>query len=63
MLIGNLKNGEDFMDRNRLEFATSEHFAFNKNQLAMRLMEGYDTVQTDSDSYEYIEYTSPTVSV
>ena len=50
-------------DREKLQFATSEHFAFNKNQLTMRIIEGYDTVQTDANSYEYISYTAPTPSV
>ena len=63
VFIGNLKNGVDFMDREKLQFATSEHFAFNKNQLTMRIIEGYDTVQTDANSYEYISYTAPTPSV
>lgn len=58
VFIGNLVNGCDFMDREKLEFATSEHFAFNKNQNTMRVMEGYDTVQTDKDSYLYIELTA-----
>jgi len=54
VFIGNLINGCDFMDREKIEFAVSEHFAFNKNQNTMRVMEGYDVVGTDKDSYLYI---------
>lgn len=57
VFIGNLVNGCDFMDREKLEFATSEHFAFNKNQTTMRVMEGYDVVGTDKDSYLFIALT------
>ncbi len=57
VFIGNLVNGCDFMDRENLEFATSEHFAFNKNQTTMRVMEGYDVVGTDKDSYLFIALT------
>lgn len=54
MFIGATDAGCDFMDKDGLEFATSEHFAFNKNQNTLRVMEGYDTVQTDSEAYSYV---------
>lgn len=57
MFVGATDAGCDFMDKDGLEFATSEHFAFNKNQTTLRVMEGYDTVQTDSNAYSYITYT------
>lgn len=44
------------MDRESLDFATSEHFAFNKNQTTLRVMEGYDVVETDKNAYEYLSF-------
>lgn len=54
MFVGATDAGCDFMDKEGLEFATSEHFAFNKNQNTLRVMEGYDTVQTDTEAYSYV---------
>ncbi len=54
MFIGATDAGCDFMDKEGLEFATSEHYAFNKNQNTLRVMEGYDTVQTDTEAYSYV---------
>ena len=56
VFIGNTKDGIDFMDRESLDFATSEHFAFNKNQTTLRVIEGYDVVETDKDAYEYLSF-------
>lgn len=57
MFVGATDAGCDFMDKDGLEFATSEHFAFNKNQTTLRVLEGYDIVQTDADAYSYVTYT------
>ena len=56
VFIGSTKDGADFMDRESLDFATSEHFAFNKNQTTLRVIEGYDVVETDKDAYEYLSF-------
>lgn len=56
VFIGSTKDGCDFMDRESLDFATSEHFAFNKNQTTLRIMEGYDVVETDKDAYKYLSF-------
>lgn len=56
VFIGSTKDGCDFMDRESLDFATSEHFAFNKNQTTLRVIEGYDVVETDKDAYKYISF-------
>ena len=56
IFIGSTKDGIDFMDRESLDFATSEHFAFNKNQTTLRVIEGYDVVETDKDAYEYLSF-------
>ncbi|MEI3507852.1 MAG: phage major capsid protein [Bacilli bacterium] len=57
MFVGATDAGCDFMDKDGIEFATSEHYAFNKNQNTLRVIEGYDTVQTDANAYSYITYT------
>ena len=56
VFIGSTKDGIDFMDRESLDFATSEHFAFNKNQTTLRVIEGYDVVETDKGAYEYLSF-------
>lgn len=56
VFIGSTNDGCDFMDRESLDFATSEHFAFNKNQTTLRVIEGYDVVETDKDAYKYISF-------
>lgn len=56
VFVGSTKDGCDFMDRENLDFATSEHYAFNKNQLTLRVIEGYDVVETDKDAYKYISF-------
>lgn len=56
VFVGSTKDGADFMDRESLDFATSEHFAFNKNQTTLRVMEGYDIVETDKDAYKYVSF-------
>lgn len=56
IFFGSTKDGCDFMDRESLDFAVSEHFAFNKNQTTLRVIEGYDVVETDKNAYEYISY-------
>ena len=42
-----------FIEKNGLEFASSEHVFFKKNQLALRVIEGFDVFQADADAYLY----------
>lgn len=56
MFVGSTKAGCDFMEREDLQFAVSEHFAFNKNQTTLRVMEGYDVVHADKDAYNYVSF-------
>ena len=56
MFVGSTKAGCDFMEREDLQFAVSEHFAFNKNQTTLRVMEGYDVVQADKEAYNYVSF-------
>lgn len=53
IFYGSLKGGCTFVDYAHLEFATSEHVFFGKNQNALRVIEGFDVIQTDVDSYIY----------
>lgn len=58
MFYGNTKAGATFVEYNPLEFATSEHFGFNKNQNYMRVIEGFDVMSTDTDAYIYGSFTA-----
>ncbi|WP_373737173.1 phage major capsid protein [Jeotgalibaca porci] len=53
IFYGSLKSGIEFIDYQTLQFATSEHYLFNKNQTAIRVIEGFDVIQTDKDAYIY----------
>ncbi|MBO3443408.1 phage major capsid protein [Clostridium sp. CCUG 7971] len=56
IFYGNLKEGQDFMDRETLTFDISEHYLFNKNMNCLRVIEMFDTVQTDSNAYIYATF-------
>lgn len=56
MFFGNLKDGQDFMDREDLSLEISEHFYFNKNMNCLRVIEMFDTVQTDEKAYIYATF-------
>lgn len=60
MFVGSIAAGCDFMEKDNLEFAVSEHFKFNKNQTTLRIIEGFDTVQTDADAYAYFTFEEKT---
>lgn len=53
IFYGNLKDGVYFMDYMGYQFAMSDHFYFNKNQKAMRVLEGFDAIQADVGAYVY----------
>ena len=53
IFIGSLKAGIVFHDYAELQFATSEHVYFNKNQTALRVIEGFSVMQEISDAYIY----------
>lgn len=53
VFYGDTKAGATFKEYNALEFATSEHYGFNKNQTYMRVIEGYDVMSTDTSAYIY----------
>ena len=45
-----------FLIQEILYFEKSDHFSFNKNQTTLRVIEGYDVVETDKDAYEYLSF-------
>lgn len=58
IFYGDTKAGATFVERNALEFATSEHYGFNKNQNYMRVIEGFDVMSTDTGAYIYGSFTA-----
>ena len=53
IFYGNTKAGATFKEFASLEFAFSEHANFNKNQNTLRVIEGFDTISTDTSAYIY----------
>ena len=53
VIYGSTKAGCTFVEHAALEFAISEHFLFNKNQNCLRVIEGFDTMSTDTSAYIY----------
>lgn len=62
IFCGNILEGITFMEKKGLEFATSEHAFFGKNQLAIRVIEGFDVFQADADAYLYGLISAPAAS-
>lgn len=56
MFVGSLKAGATFVEYGQMEFATSEHYFFGKNQNALRVVEGFDVMGTDTDAYVYATF-------
>lgn len=55
IIYGNLKEGAVFVEKKGLEFASSEHAGFVKNQSIIRVIEFFDVLQKDKDAYVYGE--------
>jgi HK97 family phage major capsid protein len=53
VIYGNTKAGCTFVEHQALQFTVSEHFLFNKNQNCLRVLEGFDTMSTDTEAYIY----------
>lgn len=53
VIYGSTKAGCTFVEHLNLEFAISEHVLFNKNQNCLRVIEGFDTMSTDTSAYIY----------
>lgn len=58
MIYGDTKAGCTFVEHKGLQFATSEHYGFNKNQNYMRVIEGFDVMNTDTGAYIYGAFTA-----
>lgn len=58
IFYGNTKAGATFKEFASLEFAFSEHANFNKNQNTLRVIEGFDTISTDTGAYIYGSFTA-----
>lgn len=53
VFYGSIDSACYFVEKNSLEFATSEHVYFGKNQTALRVIEGFDVIQADKGAYCY----------
>ena len=58
--LGSTKAGVKFREYNKLTFETSKDFLFNKNQLALKVMEGYTVQEADTTAYIYALVTEET---
>ena len=62
MIYGDTKAGLTFVEHKALEFAVSEHALFNKNQNLLRVIEGFDTMSTDTSAYIYGSFSATTTA-
>ena len=62
MIYGDTKAGLTFVEHKSLEFALSEHANFNKNQNTLRVIEGFDTMSTDTSAYIYGSFSASTAA-
>lgn len=53
MIYGSTKAGALFVEHQAVEFATSEHYLFNKRQNCLRVVEGFDVLSADTSAYVY----------
>ena len=60
MIYGDTKAGATFVEHQNLEFTASEHFLFGKNQNCLRVVEGFDVMNTDTSAYIYGSFTATT---
>lgn len=61
MFYGSTKAGCTMVVYENIEFTVSEHFLFGKNQNCMRVIEGFDTMNTDTAAYIYGSFSATTV--
>lgn len=53
MIYGSTKAGCTFIEHKNLEFALDGSYLFNKNQNCLRVIEGFDVINTDTNAYIY----------
>ena len=58
IFYGDTKAGATFVEYSALEFQTSEHYLFGKNQNCLRVIEGFDVMSTDTTAYIYGSFTA-----
>lgn len=58
LIYGSTHAGCTLVEYRNLEFAVSEHYAFNKNQNVLRVLEGYDTISGDTGAYVYATFSA-----
>lgn len=63
LIYGSTTSGADFMEYGGLLFDTSEHYLFNKNQVCLRVIEGFDCVSTDTDAYIYAKFSATPAAI
>lgn len=61
MIYGSTKAGCTFVEHQALEFTTSEHYYFGKNQNCLRVIEGFDVMSTDTSAYIYGSFAATAV--
>ncbi len=61
MFYGSTKAGCTMVVYENIEFTVSEHFLFGKNQNCMRVIEGFDTMNTDTAAYIYGSFSATAV--
>ena len=62
MIYGATKAGATLVDYENLQFTLSEHYLFNKNQNCLRVIEGFDTMSTDTGAYIYGSFSATPAS-
>ncbi|MDL2252657.1 phage major capsid protein [Ruminococcaceae bacterium OttesenSCG-928-I18] len=62
LFFGAIDAADYFIDLMGLQFASSEHFLFGKNQTALRVIEGYDNLQADIGAIFYAGFEAKPVT-
>lgn len=62
LIYGDTKAGATFVEYSALEFQTSEHYLFGKNQNCLRVIEGFDVMSTDTSAYIYGSFSASTTA-
>lgn len=61
MFVGSTKSGCTFVEYEKMEMADSEHYMFNRNMKCLRVIEGFDVMNTDTEAYGYIDFSASVV--
>lgn len=58
LIYGSTKAGCTFVEHKNLEFTLDGSYLFNKNQNCLRVIEGFDTMSTDTSAYIYAKFSA-----